>query len=48
MAKYWCSWGVRKDNGFWIAKAPQWKFMFKGHDALYVAAWKFRVRIMKP
>jgi len=41
-------WGLRKENGIWFAKSASWKFMFRNHDALYIAAWKFRIRIMKP
>ena len=40
--------GKHKDNGVWIAPTSRWRFMFFDHDALYVAAWKFRLRIMKP
>ena len=41
-------WGQRKENGFWIAMTPDWRFKWCGHDALYVAIGRFRMRIMKP
>lgn len=41
-------WGKRKENGIWIAPASRWRIMFFGHDSLYVAVWRFRLRIMKP
>lgn len=40
-------WGPRGENGIWLSLKPQWRFMWRGHDALYIAAWKFRLRIMK-
>lgn len=39
--------GKHKESGFWIAPSSQWRIMFFGHDALYVAAWRIRVRLMK-
>jgi len=40
-------WGKRKENGVWIASRSRWKWMWKDHDALYIAIWKLRLRIMK-
>lgn len=39
--------GKHKESGFWIAPSSQWRIMFFGHDALYVAACRIRVRLMK-
>ena len=41
-------WGKLKENGIWIASTNRLRFMFKGHDSLYVALGRFRLRIMKP
>lgn len=35
------------ENGIWLAKVPRFKFLFKCHDALYVAFWRVRIRVMK-
>lgn len=34
----------------WVAVRPRsrWRFMWRDHDALYIAAWKLRLRVMKP
>lgn len=40
-------WGTHKESGLWIAKASQWRFMWCGHDALYIAAGRLRLRVMK-
>lgn len=40
--------GARKENGFWLAVAKQWRILWRGHDALYIAAGRLRLRIMKP
>ena len=39
--------GKHKENGLWWSRTSDWRLMFFGHDALYVAAGKFRLRIMK-
>ena len=39
-------WGKHKENGLWIATVSDWRFMFRGHDALYIAAGRFRLRLM--
>jgi hypothetical protein len=40
--------GKSKENGIWFAPRADWKLMFRNHDALYIAAWRLRLRIMKP
>lgn len=39
--------GRHKENGIWWASSSDWRFMFFGHDALYIAAGKVRLRIMR-
>lgn len=41
-------WGKHKESGIWFSMKPDWRVMFFNHDALYVAAGRFRLRIMKP
>jgi hypothetical protein len=38
----------KRGTGIWVAKVIQYKFLFRGHDSLYIAAHRFRLRIMKP
>lgn len=40
-------WGQKKENGFWLATKPNFRFMLKNHDSLYIAFWRFRLRLMK-
>ncbi len=40
--------GKRKENGAWVATKRRWCLMFRGHDSLYVAAGRLRLRLMKP
>jgi uncharacterized cupin superfamily protein len=40
-------WGRHKENGLWIAKVSDWRFMFRNHDALYIAAGRLRLRLMR-
>ena len=40
-------WGKKHENGFWVAHSNSYKFMFKGHDSLYIALWRLRLRLMK-
>jgi hypothetical protein len=40
-------WGKTKENGFWIAPNADWRVIFFNHDALYIAAGRLRVRLMK-
>ena len=39
--------GKTQESGFWITPSSQWRFMYAEHDALYIAAWRFRLRLMK-
>lgn len=41
-------WGRAKENGIWLASVPRRKLMWRGHDSLYVAAGRLRLRLMKP
>lgn len=41
-------WGKHKENGIWLASVPRRRFMFRNHDSLYIAAGRFRFRLMKP
>lgn len=41
-------WGKSQENGIWIAPSHDWRLMFFGHDALYIAAGRLRLRVMKP
>ena len=41
-------WGKRKENGVWLASTSRRRLMFRGHDSLFVALSRLRVRIMKP
>jgi hypothetical protein len=41
-------WGHARENGIWWATRSRRRLMLRGHDALYVAAGRLRVRIMKP
>jgi hypothetical protein len=41
------TWGKTKENGLWISRVSDWRLMFRGHDSLYVAAGRLRLRIMK-
>ena len=40
--------GKRDENGFWTSKNKRFRFMFRGHDSLYIAFYNFRFRLMKP
>jgi len=42
------SWGIRRETAVWIATKPRRRFMWRGHDALFIAAGRFRLRLMKP
>jgi hypothetical protein len=41
-------WGRRKENGVGLASVPKRRLMFRGHDSLYVAFGRLRLRLMKP
>lgn len=45
IGKFWCK---RRENGVWIGPNHRWRLMWHGHDSLYVAAGRLRVRLMKP
>lgn len=40
-------WGEKEEGGFWVASRSVFKLMYQGHDSLYVAFWKLRLRVMK-
>jgi hypothetical protein len=40
-------WGERKENGIWIARTSRPRLMWRGHDSLYVALGRLRLRIMR-
>lgn len=39
--------GKHKESGLWLARTWDWRLMFFSHDALYVAAGRIRLRLMK-
>lgn len=41
-------WGKNKENGVWMAVVSDWRWRWRGHDALYIAAGRYRLRLMKP
>jgi hypothetical protein len=41
-------WGRHKESGVWRAGAPKRKMLWRGHDSLYIAAGRIRIRLMKP
>jgi hypothetical protein len=40
-------WGKSKENGIWLAPSGDWRLMFWRHDALFIAAGRLRLRLMK-
>lgn len=42
------AWGRLGENEVSIASRSAWRFMWRGHDALFIRAGRLRVRIMKP
>mgnify|MGYP001585291803 FL=1 len=38
---------TERGTGIWWAKKMQYRFMWRNHDALYIAIGKFRLRILK-
>lgn len=34
--------------GVWQTRKPRWMFVWRNHDALFIAAWRWRMRISKP
>ncbi len=41
-------WGRRKENGVWLSEVSRRRVMWRGHDSLFVAFGRLRLRIMKP
>ncbi len=41
-------WGKFRESGIWFASTRDWRFMLHRHDALYIAAGRLRLRLMKP
>lgn len=41
-------WGKSRENGIWVAPSWDWRLMFWRHDALFIAAGRLRLRLMKP
>ena len=40
--------GKLKENGIWFAQIKKCDIRFRGHDALYIAINRLRIRLMKP
>jgi cytochrome b561 len=40
-------WGKHKESGIWIGLVSKWRLLWRGHDSLYIAAGRLRLRIMK-
>lgn len=45
-SKVLLEWGVTKENSIWIGWGSYWRFLFRGHDALYISAGRLRLRLM--
>lgn len=41
-------WGATRENGVWRAAHRRRRVLWCGHDALFVAFGRFRLRLMKP
>jgi hypothetical protein len=41
-------WGNDHLSGVWRATYPRMRFMWRGHDSLYIALGRFRLRLAKP
>jgi len=41
-------WGKTKENGIWTSTKSKNKFLFRNHDALFIALGRLRIRLMKP
>lgn len=41
-------WGKRRENGIWRAQVRRQRFMWRGHDSLFIALGRWRLRLMKP
>lgn len=42
------AWGRHRDNGIWLASTSKRRLLWRGHDSLYVALGRFRLRLIKP
>jgi hypothetical protein len=40
--------GLHRETAIWLATRPKQRFMWRGHDALFISAGRLRVRVMKP
>lgn len=40
-------WGKTRENGVWFSGTSDWRLMFWRHDALFIAAGRLRLRLMK-
>jgi len=45
MIGYW--WGREKLNGVWLASVRRRRIMWRGHDSLFIAAGRLRLRLRK-
>jgi hypothetical protein len=45
MIGYW--WGRDKLNGVWLASVRRRRIMWRGHDSLFIAAGRLRLRLRK-
>lgn len=41
-------WGRRKENSIWLATKSRRRVLLRGHDSLFIAFGRARLRIMKP
>jgi hypothetical protein len=41
-------WGKHGENGIWRATRSARRLLWRGHDSLYIAMGRFRLRLMKP
>lgn len=41
-------WGKSRENGIWRGSRPRWRLLWRGHDSLFVAAGRWRLRLTKP
>lgn len=41
-------WGRRKETGIWLGSTSRRRFLWRGHDSLFIAAGRLGVRLMKP
>lgn len=41
-------WGQRDENAVWLATVSRRRFIWRHHDALFIAFGRFRLRLMKP